>query len=233
MNWMKCSIVCPDAGGHSPHLPGVHRYNDPMTHRINKGIRYIDVFKKEWILHPRRIQVISLLMLLSFTGKAQKDTLPAPPVNVDSLTLVQSKRPRMALWLGLAIPGAGQVYNKRWWKVPLVYGAYGFAIYRIRETRDRYLEFDGYFKEALATNSKVEVVPDVFFDARQIKTYRDRFRDDKDRAVFLLIGIHFLSALEAFVDAHLKNFNIDDDLGVQLVNPDVGGPAIGLRYRLH
>ena len=230
---MKCSIVYPDAGDASPHFPGIYRYYGPMTPRLMTAIRPMGLFRKDRIFLLRTCLAIGLFLLLGFTGKAQLDTLPAPPVNVDSLTLVQSKRPRMALWLGLAVPGAGQVYNKRWWKVPLVYGAYGFAIYRIRETRDRYLEFDGYFKEALATNSKVEVVPDVFFDARQIKTYRDRFRDDKDRAVFLLIGIHFLSALEAFVDAHLKNFNIDDDLGVRLINPDLGGPAIGLRYRLH
>ncbi len=233
MNWMKCSIVCPDAGDASPHLPGIHRYYGPMTLRLINDVLTIGLFKKNRKFLLRSFLTIGMFLLLFFTGTAQQDTLPSPGVNVDSLTLVQSKRPRMALWLGLALPGAGQVYNKRWWKVPLVYGAYGFAIYRIRETRDRYLEFDGYFKEALATNSKVEVVPDVFFDARQIKTYRDRFRDDKDRAVFLLIGIHFLSALEAFVDAHLKNFNIDDDLGVQLFNPDAGGPAIGLRYRLH
>jgi|GEM_PF-611330 len=230
---MKCSTVCPEPADLNLHLPWIYRYTHPGTQRLNKEIRHIITTIKTGFPPAGNILIIGLLLLLGFTGQAQQDTLPAAPLNVDSLSLVQDKRPRTALWLGLALPGAGQVYNKRWWKVPLVYGAYGFAVYRIRETRNRYLEFDGYFKEALATNAKVEVVPDVFFDARQIKTYRDRFRDDKDRAVFLLIGIHFLSALEAFVDAHLKNFNIDDDLGLQLVNPDSGGPAIGLRYRLH
>lgn len=225
---MKCSIVYPDAGDHSPHLPGIRRYYDPGTLRLKTGKRHIAL-----IIPPGKILVIGLLLLHCFTGTAQQDTLPAPPVNVDSLTLVQSKRPRVALWLGLAVPGAGQVYNKRWWKVPLVYGAYGFAIYRIKATNNLYKEWDANFDEAIATGQKVMVAPDIYFDARQIKTYRDRFRDDKDRAVFLLIGIHFLSALEAFVDAHLKNFNIDDDLGVQLIHPDLGGPAIGLRYRLH
>lgn len=230
---MKCSIVCPDAGDYSPHLPGIHRYYDPGTLRLNTGKQHIALIRKKWILPPGNILVVGLLLLLCFAGKAQQDTVPSPLVNIDSLTLVQSKRPRIALWLGLAVPGAGQVYNKRWWKVPLVYGAYGFAIYRIKATNSLYKEWDANFDEALATGQKVMVAPDIYFDARQIKTYRDRFRDDKDRAVFLLIGIHFLSALEAFVDAHLKNFNIDDDLGVQLINPDFGGPAIGLRYRLH
>lgn len=167
-------------------------------------------------------------------ARAAKDSLSkVKRVDVDSITSYLDKKPRTALFLGLLVPGAGQAFNKRWWKLPLAYGAYGFAVYRIDDTRKRYKEWNGYFNKAIETDQKVMVAPGIFFDSRQIKTYRDRFRDDKDRAVFLMIGIHALTALEAFVDAHLKNFNIDDDLGLILTSPGLPGPAIGFAYKLH
>jgi hypothetical protein len=167
-------------------------------------------------------------------ARSAKDSLAkAKRTDVDSITSYLDKKPRTALFLGLLVPGAGQAFNKRWWKLPLAYGAYGFAVYRIDDTRKRYKEWDNYFSEAVETGQKVTVAPGIDFDSRQIKTYRDRFRDDKDRAVFLMIGIHALTALEAFVDAHLKNFNIDDDLGLILTSPGLPGPAIGFTYKLH
>jgi len=179
------------------------------------------------------IQVCILTVVFCFCASAQSDSIQTAEDNIDSITSYLDKKPRTALFLGLLIPGAGQAFNKRWWKLPLAYGAYGFAVYRINDTRKRYKEWDNYFLEAVETGQKVTVAPGIDFDSRQIKTYRDRFRDDKDRAVFLMIGIHFLTALEAFVDAHLKNFNIDDDLGLILTSPSVPGPAIGFSYKLH
>jgi len=170
---------------------------------------------------------------IKFAVKSQDTLEKVKEVKVDSITNYLDKKPRTALFLGLLIPGGGQAFNKRWWKLPLAYGAYGFAYYRINDTRKRYKEWDNYFLEAVETGQTVTVAPGIDFDSRQIKTYRDRFRDDKDRAVFLMIGIHFLTALEAFVDAHLKNFNIDDDLGLILTSPSVPGPAIGFTYKLH
>jgi len=179
------------------------------------------------------ILIFILFIGSGVTSHAQTDSLKAKSSNKDSISLLLDKRPRTALFLGFLIPGAGQAYNKRWWKLPLVYGAYGFAFYRIDGTRKRYNEWDEYFKEAVATGQKVTVAPGIDWNSRQIKTYRDRFRDDKDRAVFLLIGIHLLSGLEAFVDAHLKNFNIDDDLGFRLTSPSTQGLALGFTYKLH
>jgi hypothetical protein len=170
---------------------------------------------------------------IKLTRTAKDSISKSRRAEADSITSYLDKKPRTALFLGLLVPGAGQAFNKRWWKLPFAYGAYGFAVYRIDDTRKRYREWDGYFKTAVATDQKVMVAPGIWFDSRQIKVNRDRYRDDKDRAVFLMIGIHFLTALEAFVDAHLKNFNIDDDLGLIMTSPGLPGPAIGFTYKLH
>lgn len=186
-----------------------------------------------------RYQNILLICFLVFNGLAltgQTDsvnTTKSKKANKDSITTYLDKRPRTAFFLGLALPGGGQAFNKRWWKIPLAYGLYGFAYYRIDATRKLYKTWDGHFDLAVSTGDKVQVAPGVWWDARPIKVYRDRFRDDKDRAVFLMIGVHFIVALEAFVDAHLKDFNIDDDLSFKLNSPNVPGPSFGLVYKLH
>ncbi len=162
---------------------------------------------------------------------SQSDTLPSKKIGKkDSLSLIIDKRPRNAFVLGVVLPGAGQVYNKRWLKLPFAYGAYVGMYYYMQFTRDQYKEWNGYYQTAVATGMEVEVRPDRLFNAKQIKIYRDKFRDDKDVALFLTIGVHFVIALEAYVDAHLKNFNISEDLSFKAF-PDSKG--LGLAYALH
>ena len=76
----------------------------------------------------------------------------------------------------------------------------------------------------------VLVRPDISFNAKQIKVYRDRFRDKKDVAIFMTIGVHLLASLEAFVDSHLKSFSMDEDLSFKTF-PETR--SFGLAYNLH
>ncbi|HNT20617.1 MAG TPA: DUF5683 domain-containing protein [Saprospiraceae bacterium] len=179
------------------------------------------------------ILILGLLLGCIFKLNAQSAPLKDRVFKDDSISLNLDKRPRTALFLGLLLPGAGQAYNGRWWKIPLAYGAYGFSFYMISSTRKTYRVWNNNFNQAVRTGKKVEVAPGIEFDSRQIKLIRDQARDNKDRAVFLMIGIHGLSALEAFVDAHLKNFNIDDDLGVHFYSPSVPGLSLCFTYNLH
>lgn len=172
---------------------------------------------------------ISFLFLLQPLSGQQDSTKESRLKKKDSLSLIIDKRPRNAALFGLALPGAGQVYNKRWWKLPIVYGAYGLAFYNLKFSRDIYKKYDGYYQTALK-DGKVVIRTDFELDARGAKLYRDRARDNKDVALFTVIGVHLLAVLEAYVDAHLKNFNIDDDLSLKY-SPAAGGLA--LVYSLH
>jgi hypothetical protein len=178
----------------------------------------------------RSFFICILLLMACLSLQAQKDSIEKKVLKQkDSLSLVLDKRPRNAALLGLIIPGAGQVYNKRWWKLPIVYGAYGLAYYNLKFNRDVYKKYDGYYQTALK-DGKVVIKTDFELDVRGAKLFRDRARDNRDVALFTLIGVHVLAILEAYVDAHLKNFNIDDDLSFKF-SPQTGGMA--LVYALH
>jgi hypothetical protein len=139
--------------------------------------------------------------------------------------------PRKAGLLSLIIPGGGQLYNKRWWKVPLVYGAMGGMAAVIDYNQSRYrrlrdaLELERMQKEHEFTGTAIGNV-------NTLRTLRDRFDKDTQMAYFGFFLVYALQAMEAFVDAHLKTFDISDDIGFQL-KPQVdispfGQPALGI-----
>lgn len=148
----------------------------------------------------------------------------------DSLSLVPNNRPKKAFLWGLVLPGAGQAYNKRWWKVPLAAGAYiGLGLY-IKNRQDLFNRYDQVYDSAISCKCNQEISPGFNWSAKQIKVVRDKARDSRDVSIFLSIGAHLIIALEAYIDAHLKDFNVSEDLSFK-INPNTG--AIGLVYNLH
>lgn len=140
--------------------------------------------------------------------------------------------PRKAALAGLIFPGGGQIYNKRWWKLPLVYGAIGtalvFEISNIREYRDAR---DNY-KWAVDGNDLTN--PEGKFagrDATTLRSYRDTFRRYVEVSSLTLGAMYLLSISEAYVDAHLKHFDVNEDLSLRFkpaVQPAPGAAAYGL-----
>ena len=114
---------------------------------------------------------ISILLLFAMhTMLGQQDSVKESKLKLkDSLSLILDKRPRNAALFGLIIPGAGQVYNKRWWKLPIVYGAYGLAFYNVKFNRDVYKKYDGYYQTALK-DGKVIIRMDFELD-EEVQSY--------------------------------------------------------------
>jgi hypothetical protein len=141
--------------------------------------------------------------------------------------------PAKAGLLSLAIPGAGQVYNGRWWKLPFVYGAIGGMVYLIRFN-------DGiYQRMQTAYQAKLRDEPHEFEgtrldNARALRSLRDSYDKNRQLSYFGLGLVYVLNGVEAFVDAHLKNFDISDDLSLRLrpvfipAAPGQGAPVMGL-----
>ncbi|MEQ8705940.1 MAG: DUF5683 domain-containing protein [Phaeodactylibacter sp.] len=123
--------------------------------------------------------------------------------------------PRKAAILALAIPGGGQIYNKRWWKLPLVYGAVvgmGLTIdynqSNYRRLRDA-LELKRDTMEHEFSGTSID-------NERALRSLRDEFDKNTQMAYVGMFLVYTLQALEAFVDAHLKSFDIDDDIGMEI-----------------
>lgn len=140
--------------------------------------------------------------------------------------------PRVALLLSGVVPGAGQVYNKRYWKVPIIYGAFvgGFLWYNNNRALYKRLRQEHINRVDGDPLTEPETALTNLNDASIVR-YRDQFRGKSEQAG-LVIGLTWLlNAAEAYTDAHLKSFDVSDDLSLRLV-PSTESGAVGLGLRL-
>jgi len=141
--------------------------------------------------------------------------------------------PRTAALLSFALPGAGQAYNKKWWKIPIVWGALGGIAYGTFSTQKTYHKLRDSYK--LAVNGGVPEPPYDAFDAPRLRSYRDTFRGYTEKW-FIALGVTYLLVVtDAFVDAHLSRFDVSDDLSLRLkpsLETTGGVPVFGLGISL-
>ncbi|WP_345890713.1 DUF5683 domain-containing protein [Croceivirga thetidis] len=146
--------------------------------------------------------------------------------------------PAKAAFLSAILPGMGQVYNKRYWKVPLVWGAMGAAIYGYSINNTQYNRVRDAFKKrqaGLPEEFSDGIVPDLSTDALQDS--QERFQRDRDLMLLLTIGAYALNIIDANVDAHLKQYNVDDRLGIDFkpfidYNEMTAQPYYGLAFQV-
>jgi len=129
--------------------------------------------------------------------------------------------PKVAIIRSAILPGWGQVTNKKYWKLPIVYGALGITagvffhnIKQFREARDAYTNaIDG-------DTSNDYLIPQPYFSVKdqpsRIKTFRNQVRQNVDYTVLFFVVFWGLNVADAAVDAHLKTFDVSDNLSVQI-----------------
>ena len=111
----------------------------------------------------------------------------------------------------LILPGAGQLYNKRWWKVPLVFALEGVAVYNLIGTLDTYSNWNNCYVDLVEGNKDSPFCGSVD-DTSTAFRIRNSARTNKELA-FIFMGLaHLLQVVEAFVDRHLINFDTSEDL---------------------
>ncbi len=144
----------------------------------------------------------------------------------DSMKIVRKQRkirkpmstPLRAALLSAALPGAGQIYNKSLWyvRVPIIYGLVGFLAYNVKINQDAYIAFrDNYLYSR--DDNPLTVVDSKYalYDANNLKTQRDRFLRERDFNIIMLLVAYGLNIAEAAATAHLKKFDVSDDLSLQ------------------
>jgi hypothetical protein len=129
--------------------------------------------------------------------------------------------PKKALLLSI-IPGGGQAYNKRWWKLPIVYGALGGMVYLVDFNSTEYLFYKRAYRRA-ARGLPHDLTGRGGLDNVSVLK---RYRDDADRNTQLsyigFFAVYAMAGIEAFVDAHLVSFDVSDDLSIQLRPSETG-----------
>jgi hypothetical protein len=149
--------------------------------------------------------------------------------------LKRGRNPRIASLLSAALPGAGQVYNGKFWKLPILYGG-GFALgYYIRLNNQQY---------KLCRDSYIQVKAgekDYFngaYDADQLARLREYWRRNRDLLIIVSGLSYLLNIADAAVDAHLSRFDVSDDLSVKwspgiLLAGNRPAPALNICFELH
>jgi len=159
------------------------------------------------------------LLVFSFTAKAQDSV--AVQTGQDTV-LIKSYaaryNPRKALLYAAILPGLGQVYNKKYWKLPLVYGGFASLGYAINFYQQGYRKYKVYLFQNLSSHPGDEnyINPDVNFSTATLRTVVDKYRRERDFFVILMGGMYLLQIVDAHVDAHLKEFDLNPRLQVSI-----------------
>jgi len=117
--------------------------------------------------------------------------------------------PAKAAFYSAILPGLGQVYNKRYWKVPLVYGAMGASIYFYSTNNSKYHEFRNEYKDRLLgiTNANY-----AYLNNDRLITAQRFYQRNRDLSLLITCAFYVLNIVDANVDAHLRQFNVSDNL---------------------
>ncbi len=159
--------------------------------------------------------------------------------------------PKKAVLLSAILPGTGQIYNKKYWKLPIVYGGLGAMVYFIsfNTTEQRRFQKALEFRldddpctidEFLIATPAPDCIPiQELLDENSIRSLRNQHRKWKELSYIGLIFTYILTGVDSYVDAHLLNFNVNDDLSLQ-VKPELQvlpnletsvGIGLGLKLR--
>lgn len=122
--------------------------------------------------------------------------------------------PSKAAFLSAAFPGMGQIYNKRYWKVPLVWGAMGTSIYAYSWNKKKYDSYRTEYKKRLANDTDLNPKYERLSNSQLISAQKLHQRN-KDLSLLITVGLYALNIIDANVDSHLKQFNVNGKLTVK------------------
>lgn len=159
----------------------------------------------------------------------------------DSMTLTKRKEinplgPSKAAFYSAVLPGLGQIYNRKYWKAPLAWGVVGGSVYAYTYYNSTYSRFRTAFKRRKAgfTDDEFNGEGEArFFSTEVLQNEQERYQRDRDLWLLVSIAMYALNVIDANVDAHLKQYNIDENLSLDFkpyldYNEIIGSPTYGM-----
>ncbi|WP_394348794.1 MULTISPECIES: DUF5683 domain-containing protein [Bizionia] len=137
-------------------------------------------------------------------------------VSLDSTQLrkpIDPLAPSRAAFYSAILPGLGQAYNKKYWKIPIVYAAIGTGIYFYIDNNTEYKKVRNAYKRRLAGFSDDEFQGRITDDG--LREAQKTLRRNKELSLLVTVGLYALNIIDANVDAHLLQYNIDDNLSLK------------------
>ena len=153
--------------------------------------------------------------------------------------------PNKSLWLALTLPGAGQIYNRKYWKLPIIYGGAMGVAYAVSYYGGHYSDYMRGYRDYLdtdpTTNYHLELVPHGYPESsagNYVKTRVNSYRRYRDLFIVVGVAVYALSVIDAYVDAQLADFDISTDLSMKVrpkldVEPHTGTASAACQMQIY
>jgi hypothetical protein len=170
------------------------------------------------------------IFIMGFTGHVfpQKQT-DTTYIELPDSILAKEHSPTKATIMSACLPGLGQAYNKKYWKIPIVYAGFGIMTYFIYTNADEYINYKcAYIESSQGTmnGSYSDLVQR--YSAEDLLSTREYYRRNLEISILLTVVWYALNILDATVDAHLYTFNITENLTMK-VEPALLPSGIGYK----
>jgi hypothetical protein len=159
------------------------------------------------------------LLLAAASARSQSDSTRLPQrarTNTDSLltvsggTRLQPDRGKKSPWLAVIFstvaPGGGQIYNTNYWKAPVIWGLGGYWMYEWIQLNRKYKDYQDRY------NQSVISLPPL--GNQNLASNRDFYHDERDKFAWYMGALYFINIVDAYVGAHLYDFDVTPDLGL-------------------
>lgn len=182
-------------------------------------------------MNRKALQIFIFLIFIPVALYSQNDSLSKSSKQIKQDSVLKFKKfemqksPMGAVVRSLILPGWGQFYVEKYWKVPIVLGAAGFMTYLIIDYNNKFIQKRDLVDQLKQTDPNNSVI----LIERQ---YREFYRDNRDMSAFYLLAVYLIAAIDCYSDAHLYDFNVDDKLTFGLTPNYFGGVNLNLSIKL-
>lgn len=192
---------------------------------------------------------------LEVEAELEGDTIKTVLINPDSPYGLDGKKifnpdPTRAVWMSVLFPGLGQVYNRRYWKLPIIVGGFMALGYGTNWNNNQFQDYSQAYRDLLdndpSSNSYMNFFPpntqesslDKNWLTNVMKSRKDFYRRNRDLCIICMVGVYLLCIVDAYVDASLAHFDISPDLSMDvaptiMVQPGNSRPGVGLHWALN
>ncbi len=153
--------------------------------------------------------LVTLLLFGATVAKSQDTATDNPTVKIKEplhlFSFADPHSPKKASIYAAVLPGLGQLYNRKYWKIPIVYASLGVSTYFMLENRKQMRKLNTQFRAAYAINKDTTLDANLLFK-------RDEYRRFRDLSILAMTGFYALQIIDATVDAHFFKLDIDQSL---------------------
>ena len=181
--------------------------------------------------------------MMEMTSAPEVEEQPVPADSLQKAVPVKQwiPDPAKATWMALVIPGGGQIYNRKFWKLPIFYGGFAGCAYALTWNNKMYSDYSDAYRAAVNnewdSSSITDLLPPGYTGnishsqlTETLRRRKDTYRRYRDMSIFAFIAVYLLSVVDAYVDAELSNFDITPDLSMKVEPAVIDNNATHIQY---